>query len=185
MLFCVLQQQFCFNPRTHTGCDSLDKTSCLIPIVSIHAPTRGATLRNYITSFKCDCFNPRTHTGCDCRSFSFLRIIKKFQSTHPHGVRHTDKALPVISNQFQSTHPHGVRPSAFRLPVFVFLFQSTHPHGVRHISKTISTRYIVVSIHAPTRGATFNGFVGSARSTGFNPRTHTGCDAAEAIRQPC
>ena len=44
--FLSLRYQFllCFNPRTHTGCDSglqfLDKFPWL---VSIHAPTRGAT----------------------------------------------------------------------------------------------------------------------------------------------
>ena len=35
----------CFNPRTHTGCDT-SKTGVHIHdcIVSIHAPTRGATV---------------------------------------------------------------------------------------------------------------------------------------------
>ena len=35
------------------------------------------------------------------------------------------------------------------------MFQSTHPHGVRLRSATLSTLSILVSIHAPTRGATF------------------------------
>ena len=34
------------------------------------------------------------------------------------------------------------------------LFQSTHPRGVRHEVRTIHSRSIQVSIHAPTRGAT-------------------------------
>ena len=34
----------CFNPRTHTGCDLVVLTSSNnLIIVSIHAPTRGAT----------------------------------------------------------------------------------------------------------------------------------------------
>ena len=33
----------CFNPRTHTGCDSPQILLFLISWVSIHAPTRGAT----------------------------------------------------------------------------------------------------------------------------------------------
>ena len=32
-----------FNPRTHTGCDKLPPECQAIQIVSIHAPTRGAT----------------------------------------------------------------------------------------------------------------------------------------------
>ena len=33
----------CFNPRTHTGCDFIRSVKHLIVRVSIHAPTRGAT----------------------------------------------------------------------------------------------------------------------------------------------
>ncbi len=36
----------CFNPRTHTGCDALVCRYTLHSLVSIHAPTRGATLPN-------------------------------------------------------------------------------------------------------------------------------------------
>ena len=33
-----------FNPRTHTGCDDLLFRYGVLVLVSIHAPTRGATL---------------------------------------------------------------------------------------------------------------------------------------------
>ena len=33
-----------FNPRTHTGCDFKNKLFIICYLVSIHAPTRGATL---------------------------------------------------------------------------------------------------------------------------------------------
>ena len=33
-----------FNPRTHTGCDSMSVSAGNSPAVSIHAPTRGATV---------------------------------------------------------------------------------------------------------------------------------------------
>ena len=43
----VLKQKtiltICFNPRTHTGCDLFELTQEILPNVSIHAPTRGAT----------------------------------------------------------------------------------------------------------------------------------------------
>ena len=77
----------CFNPRTHTGCDNawskalpLRRVSIHAPTrgatlidcvygkytwVSIHAPTRGATLRAPRISIRGRGFNPRTHTGCD------------------------------------------------------------------------------------------------------------------------
>ena len=37
----------CFNPRTHTGCDAKEKEMVIqLCKVSIHAPTRGATPRS-------------------------------------------------------------------------------------------------------------------------------------------
>ena len=53
-----------FNPRTHVGCDSESLNRRMEAIVSIHAPTWGATLFSEVE-----------------RSFF------EFQSTHPRGVR--------------------------------------------------------------------------------------------------
>ena len=56
------------------------------------------------------------------------------------------------------------------------MFQSTHPHGVRHYKSTRKKFVENVSIHAPTRGATFKPKVWAMIINSFNPRTHTGCD---------
>ena len=167
----------CFNPRTHTGCDG--RKGVAFPccwLVSIHAPTRGAT------KFK-----------------TRICVYMLFQSTHPHGVRHAVAKLVQYDSTFQSTHPHGVRHTVEQEFSIMNGFQSTHPHGVR----LDSTRYVLnldhVSIHAPTRGATViknnlssfykfqsthpHGVRLSIEITeflnmeGFNPRTHTGCDS--------
>ena len=57
-----------FNPRTHTGCDMKECPCFDAQKVSIHAPTRGATVdtgKPYKgIHYR---FNPRTHTGCDHR----------------------------------------------------------------------------------------------------------------------
>ena len=76
--------------------------------VSIHAPTRGATLPLCLAGSKA-----------------------WFQSTHPHGVRLQTLPSGASSSMFQSTHPHGVRPSLSQRPKPSCWFQSTHPHGVR------------------------------------------------------
>ena len=56
-------------------------------LVSIHAPTRGATVLIIGTLLMDLGFNPRTHTGCD-KAAGVEDIPKTvFQSTHPHGVR--------------------------------------------------------------------------------------------------
>ena len=76
----------CFNPRTHTGCDYRNAIENGASEVSIHAPTRGATI-----------------------SFPLSKSIGVFQSTHPHGVRQPPCSDNSLSPAFQSTHPHGVR----------------------------------------------------------------------------
>ena len=143
-----------FNPRTHTGCDYYPAFLVAPLIVSIHAPTRGATWQ--------------TPSCAD---------VRLFQSTHPHGVRLCRPYFFIKSSVlFQSTHPHGVRQRCFGSGLQIFLFQSTHPHGVRRVFAEDDGGNIGVSIHAPTRGATTNNVTDEAGKMGFNPRTHTGCD---------
>ena len=77
----------CFNPRTHTGCDTSPKNN-----------------GSYY-----DCFNPRTHTGCDNKVQNEVKKASEFQSTHPHGVRQDFRMVLITGIPFQSTHPHGVR----------------------------------------------------------------------------
>ena len=91
------------------------------------------------------CFNPRTHTGCD-RTKDEARPRKiQFQSTHPHGVRLQHAVYDKTKRKFQSTHPHGVRRG------------TTHRTAKRDR----------VSIHAPTRGATFTIVLRNARESLF------------------
>ena len=55
--------------------------------VSIHAPAWGATRRRGTTSSSCRCFNPRTRVGCDPAAIPGCALLRRFQSTHPRGVR--------------------------------------------------------------------------------------------------
>ena len=80
----------------------------------------------------------------------------QFQSTHPHGVRLSPSLVRIDVKKFQSTHPHGVRlGSEGRQGLHQRQFQSTHPHGVRPSPDGgFKLNNTLVSIHAPTRGAT-------------------------------
>ena len=87
MLFFPFFSYLSFNPRTREGCD----------------PT--STLKASLES----CFNPRTREGCDGSDLTEFCHIRRFQSTHPRGVRlHKQVQIPLWS-MFQSTHPRGVR----------------------------------------------------------------------------
>ena len=77
-----------FNPRTHEGCDLANRVLDLRMDVSIHAPTRGATLQK---------FQQHQH---------------QHVSIHAPTRGATLLTLKDVENyEFQSTHPRGVRPS--------------------------------------------------------------------------
>ena len=102
--------------------------------------------------------------------------LTRFQSTHPHGVRHFVAIIARRCALFQSTHPHGVRRESRQQHAISVTFQSTHPHGVRPESLVKVFTNKEVSIHAPTRGATRLYILSKITELCFNPRTHTGCD---------
>ena len=100
-----------------------------------------------------------------------------FQSTLPRGERQESNYKLITGHTFQSTLPRGERLHAYADDVKVLRFQSTLPRGERRAVVYIPTTYgsfnprshegsdacnfhiisisNVVSIHAPTRGATY------------------------------
>ena len=102
--------------------------------------------------------------------------VSVLQSTYPHGVRLLPALGMAAHSPFQSTHPHGVRPKLAALITRSALFQSTHPHGVRLVVPPLLVEERLVSIHAPTWGATYYPVGRRHRRGCFNPRTHMGCD---------
>ena len=86
------------------------------------------------------------------------------------------KTADVTRWRFQSTHPHGVRLS---LPIFTskVSFISIHAptRGATWLSE-MKNMAMQISIHAPTRGATSDCLQSLRICQNFNPRTHTGCD---------
>ena len=178
------------------GCDVIDHDTPVRIVVSIHAPTWGATTDA----------NP-------CHKTLW------FQSTHPHGVRHirymvkwnivrvsihaptwgATKRVNLITEEtgFQSTHPHGVRPrphigwfgslvsihaptwgatAAAHIPVDLGQVSIHAPTWGATVIPVVRTAFHFVSIHAPTWGATHGSRMRCARTPCFNPRTHMGCD---------
>ena len=102
--------------------------------VSIHAPAWGATPVCCLAGERgWPCFNPRTRVGCD-----------------PHG-----RPSPAGSRRFQSTHPRGVRHRIIiDAPVDVPGFNPRTRVGCDTDARQASPIKIRVSIHAPAWGAT-------------------------------
>ena len=132
----TLFHDICFNPRTHTGCDDGWFATDTGGRVSIHAPTRGATAMG--------CKNP---SGISVSIHAPTRGATSIIA----GARNARK--------FQSTHPHGVRPKSFSAAQ-AFLLVSIHAptRGATILSfGLVGSLDKTVSIHAPTRGATSGG----------------------------
>ena len=89
-----------FNPRAHAGRDTVRLFLARLSLVSIHAPTRGAT----------------------AKSEKKAAAAAKFQSTRPRGARRKIREKSRRRRQFQSTRPRGARLSWRACPVFPYRF---------------------------------------------------------------
>ena len=165
-----------FNPRTHEGCDVPHRFNLtfvnlfqsthprgvrhqvfcsvgIINYISIHAPTRGATLFKFRGFILCHHFNPRTHEGCDCCVYFKCICILDFNPRTHEGCDFGCPSRTKTGCYFNPrTHEGCDRKAIFPYPGFA------------------------ISIHAPTRGATAVAAVAVCKSVYFNPRTHEGCD---------
>ena len=101
-------------------------------MISIHTPTKGATLFVYTLFQHLHYFNPHSHEGSD------LFSLANFAS----------------SSVFQSTLPRRERPSLTPIHTSPILFQSTLPRRERRLSKLVINDLTCISIHTPTKGAT-------------------------------
>ena len=148
----------------------------LLPIwISIHAPTRGAT-GSRCSRVICVYFNPRSHEGSDSNGCLYLLGCELFQSTLPRGERRHKACRQHQPHRFQSTLPRGERPPTPTLDPKVYTFQSTLPRGERRCRGYSTPSIRLISIHAPTRGATIERRHCWYRSINFNPRSHEGSD---------
>ena len=148
-----------FNPRSHEGSDTDSSKAVGADIISIHAPTRGAT-------------------DVTAEYAAYLQ----FQSTLPRGERLDWLTGWYKSHKFQSTLPRGERPGNVPSLALSPVFQSTLPRGERHLFGVFGFQCFIISIHAPTRGATTGGIVTSVLRLYFNPRSHEGSDRYSTAR---
>ena len=144
-------------------------------LVSIHAPTRGATPParrgrwcalgfnprahagrdggKLHPLFHGHCFNPRAHAGRDAHGSAIMDIQQWFQSTRPRGARRMWFVRAEGESKFQSTRPRGAR---LRRDILLDVGHCFNPraHAGRDSAGATGHYRLLVSIHAPTRGAT-------------------------------
>ena len=145
----------CFNPRSHEGSDRLHQLSPSQSPVSIHAPTKGATVTASRKSPGNHCFNPRSHEGSDHEPEAKHYKLIGF---NPRSHEGSDAMLTFISTVSLGFNPRSHEGSDALNPVAYALFrmfQSTLPRRERLWNDWFRDTNYQVSIHAPTKGATF------------------------------
>ena len=124
--------------------------------VSIHAPLRGATERNNLRSAQRNGFNPRTPAGCD--KYLMHCSVITYMSFNPRTPAGCDKPCMATTGtpvRFNPRTPAGC--DAFhrsRMTWHPCRFNPRTPAGCDTIVQAFFESFIVVSIHAPLRGAT-------------------------------
>ena len=189
-----------FNPRSHEGSDScvrillhlIDRFQSTLPRgerrychdnkpifndISIHAPTRGATLIDLFIRIFLDNFNPRSHEGSDDYTPNSRTISSDFNPRSHEGsdpacfYPETGKIISIhaptrgatdpeyhrnlVQKKFQSTLPRGERLNCTMTAIIKLLFQSTLPRGERRGCQTAFVKHLNY----------------------FNPRSHEGSDS--------
>ena len=124
--------EFAFqSTRLHQARQFVGKLAPYSGVISIHVPTRGATLSELLEVIIIVSIHAPTRGATRMRRYGFMEQTL-FQSTRPHGARH---------HRSRGMHYH--RGVSIHAPTR----GATHRH-YRVVA------IVVVSIHAPTRGAT-------------------------------
>ena len=165
--------------------------------VSIHAPTWGATRISLIliptmwfqstrprgarracsiSSARVPRFNPRAHVGRDRKRQ--LKSSARRVSIHAPTWGATSSVFSCLSSMggFNPRAHVGRDLSPTVSTLSMSTFQSTRPRGARLDNPITIDGVVLVSIHAPTWGATFGRCHPSMWSICFNPRAHVGRD---------
>ena len=121
-----------FNPRSREGSDFI--ISCIDSTIIIFQSTL-----------------PRRERQSRIR---LIRIKIQFQSTLPRRERHTRWIFFDVFPIFQSTLPRRERHSSISAAAGANAFQSTLPRRERPALLIFLIHYILISIHAPAKGAT-------------------------------
>ena len=148
-----------FNPRSREGSDRCNRE---------------------IDRFKKN-FNPRSREGSDLSFKNFLNSAIYFNPRSREGSDGTTFATFAAFRLFQSTLPRRERRRFLHKPHLIRRFQSTLPRRERRYTARHTHSWVLISIHAPAKGATESWERACAPLRNFNPRSREGSDQREIM----
>ena len=123
-------------------------------IISIHAPTRGATSRRFHPSKKRNYFNPRSHEGSD-KAISCKNKRKCKISIHAPTRGATDINLSgIVATEISIHAPTRGATIVYIVNCDGYIDFNPRSHEGSDSEDRINIYQVNISIHAPTRGAT-------------------------------
>ena len=122
--------------------------------ISIHAPTKGATFLKTLMPIVTANFNPRSHEGSDPKC---TQITPRFIHFNPRSHEGSDSrrvAILTTFSRFQSTLPRRERLPVSHCAGQIFIISIHAPTKGATVERAGIIRLTMISIHAPTKGAT-------------------------------
>ena len=120
-----------FNPRSHERSDEKMTTYANYQYISIHAPTRGATVIVTEIIFIGSNFNPRSHERSDtCNSIRPL-CIYEFQSTLPREERQGAGIRYLADFRDFNPRSHERSDSNIAQKICLFLYNTDNKYIIR------------------------------------------------------
>ena len=155
-MFVCLDNCSNFNPRSHEGSDLCVSVPSLTDfVISIHAPTRGATWRGACSIIAWEISIHAPTRGATLPEEYFMGVGTTFQSTLPRGERRVSILQSLYSHKFQSTLPRGERLEYnIKNPLVITISIHAPTRGATVVTGNKQQTTNNISIHAPTRGAT-------------------------------
>ena len=147
----------CFNPRSHEGSDQvIHAVFRLVKDVSIHAPTKGATIpKKSFIPFRTVSIHAPTKGATNVNASGYL--ILRFQSTLPRRERQSYNRIIQSCKSFNPRSHEGSDGVHVQIRMSVTCFNPRSHEGSDGVIQPLEDNHIYVSIHAPTKGATYCG----------------------------
>ena len=145
-----------FNPRTREGCDDRSATYFkLTEVISIHAPVKGATRTAGNIPGPYRDFNPRTREGCDGTALDVAYAPEGISIHAPVKGATAVQRRPIC--QQRDFNPRTREGCDISQVCTIFLPAHFNPRtreGCDLSQFILDAAGILISIHAPVKGAT-------------------------------
>ena len=150
--------------------------------ISIHAPAKGATTEHAAAVAKEYDFNPRSREGSDAKRAFREKIFYDFNPRSREGSDRFPSYPLIHRNYFNPRSREGSDRRQHRATCCGWKFQSTLPRRERPFDTGIRLKDLLISIHAPAKGATTCSGTNVVVNNDFNPRSREGSDERSYIK---